>query len=108
LCREFKEEIGIDISVSNLKWVAEIFFPWDNKPCHQICLYYLVNLVNTNQIQLSEKFIEVETIEEREFNIEFHWIPIEKINEITVYPTNTIELFKHFNEGVKHFVYKEE
>ena len=34
--REFKEEIGADITVGTLKWVAEIFFPWGDKPCHQI------------------------------------------------------------------------
>ena len=42
LIREFKEEIGADISVGELKWVGEIFFPWGEKPCHQICLYYTV------------------------------------------------------------------
>ena len=46
LIREFKEEIGADIRVKELKWVAEIFFPWGNKPCHQICLYYLVDILN--------------------------------------------------------------
>ena len=34
--REFKEEIVADITVGELKWVAEIFFPWGDKPCHQI------------------------------------------------------------------------
>ena len=27
LIREFKEEIGVDITVGDLKWVGEIFFP---------------------------------------------------------------------------------
>ena len=36
LVRELKEEIGADITVGDLKWVAEIFFPWGDKPCHQI------------------------------------------------------------------------
>ena len=39
LIREFKEEMGADISVERLQWVGEIFFPWDEKTCHQICLY---------------------------------------------------------------------
>ena len=25
-----------------LKWVAEIFFPWGDKPCHQLCNYYMM------------------------------------------------------------------
>ena len=39
LIREFKEEINANIAVGALKWVGEIFFPWGNRPCHQICLY---------------------------------------------------------------------
>ena len=27
LIREFKEEIGADVRVGNLRWVAEVFFP---------------------------------------------------------------------------------
>jgi ADP-ribose pyrophosphatase YjhB (NUDIX family) len=107
LYREFREEIGVDISVGELKWVAEIFFPWDNKPCHQICLYYLINMVNKDQIKLDGKFAGIENFDGKEFNIEFCWIPIERINEINIYPTNAIELLKHFEDGVKHFIYKE-
>ena len=54
LVREFKEEIGIDIKVNGLKWVGEIFFPWGNKPCHQICLYYMIEMIQMNQNQWKE------------------------------------------------------
>ena len=32
LIREFQEEIGVDISVGDLKWVGEVFFPWGSRP----------------------------------------------------------------------------
>lgn len=32
LAREFKEELGAQIIVGDLKWVAEIFFPWTAAP----------------------------------------------------------------------------
>ena len=51
LTREFKEEIGADITVGKLKWVAEIFFPWGSKPCHQICLYYMVDILNPELLE---------------------------------------------------------
>ena len=41
---KFFEEIGVKISVGDLKWVGELFFPWGKKSCHQICLYYVVEL----------------------------------------------------------------
>ena len=106
LIREFKEEIGVDISVGDLKWVAEIFFPWGNRPCHQICLYYIVD-ITSNNIPLEGMFIGKEKIEGRKFDLEFHWIPISELNNIDVYPTNVVELMNKIDGGVQHFVYQE-
>lgn len=106
LIREFKEEIGVDISVGDLKWVAEIFFPWGNKPCHQICLYYIVD-ITSNNIPLEGMFIGKEKIEGRKFDLEFHWIPMSDLNNIDVYPTNVVELMDKIDGGVQHFVYQE-
>ena len=107
LIREFKEEIGADIKVKEIKWVAEIFFPWGDKPCHQICLYYIIELEDETQIPLDGKFIARERIEGRDFDIEFHWIPLAEVKNVEVYPSNASELMEHIEEGVKHFVYKE-
>ena len=106
LIREFKEEIGVDITVSNLKWVGEIFFPWGNKPCHQICLYYIVD-IKSNNVSLEGMFVGKEKIEGRKFDLEFHWVPIGELNNIEVYPTNVVELMNKINDGVQHFIYQE-
>ena len=106
LIREYQEEISVDISVGDLKWVGEIFFPWGNKACHQICLYYMVDIKALN-IPFEGMFIGKERIEGRKFDLEFHWIPIEDLKNIEVYPTNVIELMNHINEGVQHFIYHE-
>ena len=125
--REFKEEIGADITVGKLKWVAEIFFPWGDKPCHQICLYYDVALKDEAQIPLDGVFtgsefslrendanasplfvgFSDERIEGRNFKIEFHWKPVDSLGQLEVYPTNISDLMKRYNEGVQHFVYRE-
>jgi len=107
LTREFKEEIGADITVGALKWIAEIFFPCGDKPCHQICLYYDVALKDITQIHLDGVFIGDENIEGRDFKIEFYWKPIDILNQLEVYPTNIAELMGRYNEGVQHFVYRE-
>ena len=105
--REFREEIGAEITVGSLKWVAEIFFPWGNKPCHQICLYYDVSLKNETQIPLEGVFLGDERIEGKKFEIEFFWMPIDSLAHIEVYPTNIADLMKRYNDGVQHFIYKE-
>jgi 8-oxo-dGTP pyrophosphatase MutT (NUDIX family) len=107
LIREFKEETGADISVTDLKWVAEIFFPWGGKRCHQICNYYLVELKGEEKIPHEGRFSGKEQLEGRDFAIEFHWIPIEEMSDIEVYPPNTAELIAMPDEGVQHFVYRE-
>ena len=100
LIREFKEEIGADISVGELKWVAEIFFPWGSKPCHQICLYYMVD----GDISDTDRFLG---IEERGVPLEFCWVPLEQVQNLEVYPVETPQLLQKLHEGVQHFVYKE-
>lgn len=107
LVREFKEEIGADIRVGELKWVAEVFFPWGDKPCHQICLYYMVSIEDAN-IPRDGVFLGKEHLEGRNFDLEFHWVPIEKVRDVEVYPTNARELMEKLDDGVQHFVYREE
>ena len=107
LIREFKEEIGADIVVKDLKWVAEVLFPWGKKPCHQICLYYMVEIKNP-EIPGDGRFLANEQLEGRNFQLEFHWVPIEEVVDMELYPTNAKELLNRLNEGVQHFVYHEE
>ena len=106
LAREFKEELGAEITVGDLKWVAEVFFPWGNKPCHQICLYYLVT-IDSPEIPKNGTFRAQEHLEGRSFDLEFHWVPLEEVERLEVYPTQTPQLLQKLDEGVQHFVYKE-
>lgn len=108
LIREFKEEIGADIQFGELKWVAEAFFPWggSGKPCHQICLYYMVEILNP-EIPKDGMIMATEHIEGRNFALEYHWVPLENVEKLEVYPTQTPALLQKLHEGVQHFVYKE-
>lgn len=106
LIREFKEEIGADISVGELKWVGEIFFPWAAKPCHQICLYYAISIEDIHT-PINGIFMAREQLNGRSFEMEFHWIPMDKISHIEVYPANAVQLLDHFSDGVQHFIYRE-
>lgn len=106
LIREFREEIGADISVGELEWVAEVFFPWGESPCHQICLFYSIEITDDN-IPKDGMFMAKEHIEGRNFELEFHWIPVEKTAELEIYPPDSAKLLSELGKGTKHFVYKE-
>lgn len=107
LVREFKEEIGANVTVGKLKWVAEIFFPWGDKPCQQICLYYMIN-IDSNDILRDGMFYANEHIEGRAFKIEYHWVPLTKVKELLIYPTNATQLLQKLDDDVQNFVYREE
>ncbi len=107
LIREWKEEIGADISVGELKWVAENFFPWGGRTCHQICLYYEIEIRSDN-IPRSGSFKAKECLEGRNFDMDFTWIPLDEVKNILLYPTNCAQLLLNPDKGVQHFVYKEE
>ena len=106
LKREFLEEMNLRIQVEDLKWVGEIFFPWGKKPCHQICLYYLVSPENADDLyKLSMTALdEADTIKA---NLRFHWVPLEAIPEVEIYPKNAKKMLLQLDQGVQHFIYRE-
>jgi len=108
LIREFREEIGVDIKVNGLKWVGEIFFPWGDKPCHQINLFYKIALNDDTQIPLHGDFYGIEKMDNTSFKLEFSWVDLKDILNIELYPTNAKELLLNNEKEIKHFIYREE
>lgn len=104
LIREFQEEIGASVQVGRLLWVAEIFFTW-GKPCHQICLYYEIDEISG--VPLSGKFSGTESLEGRNFEMEFFWLSPEELEKAEVYPENAVRLLRDESGAVHHFVYRE-
>jgi hypothetical protein len=36
--------------------------------------------------------------------LEFHWLPVERLETILVYPRNIADLMQRWNAGIQHFV----
>ena len=105
--REFKEEIGADIEVGELKWIWENIYQWNGKLCQQICLFFAVNVKNMAQIPHTGSFAGKEHDGADDNAVRFYWIPLDEVKNINVYPANASELLSRFDEGVQHFVYRE-
>jgi len=107
LIREFREEIAADIQVGELQWVAEIFFPWGDKPCHQICLFYRISLCDETQIPLSSSFYAVDELENIKVDLRFSWIPLSEVKNIKIYPVNAKEKLINQSDRIEHFICRE-
>lgn len=108
LIREFSEEISADIAVNGLRWVGENFFPWGNKPCHQIGLFYDISLKDESQIPLDRSFFAIDEWGNEQAKLEFSWIPLDQIAEIELYPIDAKQLLQAYSSEIKHFVYKQQ
>jgi ADP-ribose pyrophosphatase YjhB (NUDIX family) len=107
LIREFREEIGAEIKVKQLLLIGENFFPWDDKLCQQICLYYLVSLCDPPQIPLEGSFMAYDEIFNERIDLEFSWLPLSQLNRIKLYPLNIVEHLLSLPDHIKHFIYRE-
>lgn len=107
LIREFKEEIGVDISIDRLLAVGEIFFPWGKRPCHQISLYYKVKLSDTASIPIYGVFKGIDCLENKKFSLDFCWVPLEEIKNIKVYPKEIVPYILENKKEIIHFISKQ-
>lgn len=107
LVREFREEARADIEADRLVLVSEIFFPWGDRPCQQICLYYGVSLCDESQIPLDGDFPFLNEAGEASTDLYFSWIPLSEIPGILVYPTNIKKYLLSPPAHIEYFVYRE-
>ena len=82
LKREFEEELHTKIEVDNLLAIGEIYFPWGKRPCHQICLYYNVHLVN-DDIPLDGVFHGYDELDNERIDLDFCWVRLEELKKGT-------------------------
>lgn len=106
LIREFQEELHTRIEVDELLAIGEIFFPWGSKPCHQICLYYKVHL--TSQAIPLEGIIQgYDVLGNERIDLDFVWVPLEELNQMTVYPQELVPIILEDTGIVQHFISKQ-
>lgn len=107
LVREFKEEAHADIQVDRLALVCEIFFPWGDRPCQQISLYYTVSLRDESQIPLEGSVPFLDESGQIEPDLHFSWIPLSEIPGLKIYPPDLKNHLLSLPEHIEYLVYKE-
>ena len=107
LAREFREELGVEIEVGELKWVEENFFCVEKTHYQQICLTYAVKLAG--EIPMGGRFKCLETRTGGN-QVWFAWVPVERLRDedVTVYPHDAADLLARLDQGVQHIVRREQ
>ncbi|MFA1821130.1 NUDIX hydrolase [Virgibacillus oceani] len=98
LQREFQEELGIDVKVERFLWSSENFFNYDGKNFHEIGLYYLVTSITDYKFN-QEAFFGMEGN-----RLIYKWIPISRLNEVSLYPGFLKKGIKELPRHSQHIV----
>lgn len=99
LIREIFEEIGVKIKCNHLLWSEECFWEWNGKQTHNIAFYYLIELWENFEIS-DEEFIP----QKDNCNVLIGWMPIDEIQNVTIYPEFIKKEIFQLNGPMKHFV----
>ena len=102
LIRETMEEMGVKIECKRMLWSEECFWEWNGKLAHNIAFYYLIELREELDIPNNGEFVS----HKDNCNVMIGWMPIENLQEITIYPEFLKEEIYHIDEPMKHFVSK--
>lgn len=98
IIREFKEETGFDVEPINVISTYENFWSWDGKKCHQLCIYYRLNMKDETQELISCPDTD---------DTKFVWVDLEELNNIKLYPLGIAKLITNQTINNTHYIYKE-
>lgn len=104
LVREYEEETGAKIVCGPLLWTEECFFAWNGRQTHNISFYYQIALADGADIPDTGVFVPHRDNE----RVVFGWLPVEEIENVTIYPAFLKEEIFHLGGAPKHFVTREQ
>jgi len=107
LIREFREELHVDVRPEKLLATGEIFIPWGDKPCHQLGLYYLLQLESPRTLPLSGSIASLDNLEGQALPLTFEWVPLAQLSACAVYPPQAAAWVLNPSLPTGHFVYSE-
>lgn len=92
LVREFREELSADVRVGRLLWVVENFFGFRGWDCHEIGLYYEVELAGeARRLYGQDGFAGSEPDsslgDEPGLHLEFRWLALDDLARLDLRPS---------------------
>ena len=99
--REFEEELGIPAKADRLLWIVENFFAYRDYPFHEYSFIYLIKDVE-NKLQVNG-----EVISHVAGDFIYEWIPLERIEAISLKPDFLREKLVKLPSVPVHLIHKE-
>lgn len=96
--REVKEELSIDAKIIRPLWLNQGFFVEDvnGEKFHELCVYFLVDVSDTELLQKGERF----TQQEGRRTHEFEWLPFKRLRDEYFYPLFLKEAIFHLPDNL--------
>ena len=102
IIREYKEETGADVSCVKLLWSEECFWEWNGRAAHNFAFYYLIALNDDSTLPDIGEFVS----HKDNCNVVIGWMPIEEIQNVTIYPEFLKREIYHLDDPMKHYISK--
>lgn len=82
--REVQEELGITPKIVRPLWLNQAFFTEDvdNLNYHELCIYFLMDIADTDLLKRAEKF----TLKEGKRTHKFEWLKFDRLKDEYFYP----------------------
>ena len=100
LIREIMEETGVQIRCVRLLWSEECLWTWNGRQAHSMAFYYLIELCDGFEIPNHGEFIS----QKDNCDVVLGWLPIDRLQSITIYPEFIKNEITDLNGPIKHFV----
>ena len=97
--REFLEELGVNVLVERLVWSVESFFVYNNIDFHEIGLYYIVSVPNSNY--KTGLFYGLEGD-----RLIYKWVPINELESYNLYPEFLKSGIRDIPDNLEHVILK--
>lgn len=97
--REFLEELGVNVLVDRLVWSVESFFVYNDIDFHEIGLYYIVSVPNSNY--QTGLFYGLEGD-----RLIYKWVPINELESYNLYPEFLKSGIRDIPDNLEHVILK--
>ncbi len=104
LVREMREEIGVEVKVDRLLWLAENFFEYGPRTHHEIGFYFLMHLPPDSPLRDQPTFLG----HEGDMPVHFEWLPVAALEKVGLYPTFLRTGLKSIPTHIVHIIHTDD